>query len=468
MSIGKELLRKARNNCVAVIGDGAITGGMAYEAMNCANYLNTRMFVVLNDNGQVSLPTGTPSAGGTKPAGELSAYTSRLLTSKPFKDFRDVAKQARERTCELRASAMKLRRSLSLPQVSVDFDLMVPNNADAFHAFDAMRDAFGAGEVFQYTLLVAGGGDAGGGDATAGAWSEEGFGVAADALERVLDASDWGVNVASVAGHVTDANVTDHRGAAALVLTSFRQADYAVRACAGDGDAPGCTDDARSLAYLHESTVSSDGRALTATLTLVVDPYSPDGEAWYRAAARACRRARESNAGWRVHLARGASNSIDAKDAVYAKFPLVVGGTLATVFALMGLSFRSLVAPLRSVATLVLTSSFVFGLCVLTYQRGGVGDDAQALSPSGACSRTSAARSTSSACARSAARPTAASCAGSRPSCASRSSSGSGSTTTSSSSRASTSSGSAATSTTRPRSRASTRRATSSPRRASS
>ena len=101
MSIGKELLRKARNNCVAVIGDGAITGGMAYEAMNCANYLNTRMFVVLNDNGQVSLPTGTPSAGGTKPAGELSAYTSRLLTSKPFKDFRDVAKQARERTCAL-------------------------------------------------------------------------------------------------------------------------------------------------------------------------------------------------------------------------------------------------------------------------------------------------------------------------------------------------------------------------------
>ena len=208
----------------------------------------------------------------------------------------------------------------------------------------------------------------------------------------------------------------------------------------GDGDAPGCTDDARSLAYLHESTVSSDGRALTATLTLVVDPYSPDGEAWYRAAARACRRARaRQRRVARAPRAR-ASNSIDAKDAVYAKFPLVVGGTLATVFALMGLSFRSLVAPLRSVATLVLTSSFVFGLCVLTYQRGGVGDDAQALSPSGACSRTSAARARR--CARSAARPTAASCAGSRPSCASRSSSGSGSTTTSSSSRASTSSGS--------------------------
>ena len=34
MSVGKQLLNKRRNNCIAVIGDGAITGGMAYEAMN--------------------------------------------------------------------------------------------------------------------------------------------------------------------------------------------------------------------------------------------------------------------------------------------------------------------------------------------------------------------------------------------------------------------------------------------------
>merc|ERR1740138_1375212 len=50
------------------------------------------MIVVYNDNGQVSLPTGTPSAGGTAPAGSLSAYTSRLIASKPFQDFRDIAK----------------------------------------------------------------------------------------------------------------------------------------------------------------------------------------------------------------------------------------------------------------------------------------------------------------------------------------------------------------------------------------
>mmetsp|Transcript_16496 Transcript_16496/g.33945 ORF Transcript_16496/g.33945 Transcript_16496/m.33945 type:complete len:746 (+) Transcript_16496:60-2297(+) len=92
MSIAKSVLNKRKNNCVAVIGDGAITGGMAYEAMNSAGYLQSRMIVVLNDNGQVSLPTGTPSAGGTVPASQLSTYTSNLLVSKPFQDFRDFAK----------------------------------------------------------------------------------------------------------------------------------------------------------------------------------------------------------------------------------------------------------------------------------------------------------------------------------------------------------------------------------------
>jgi len=92
MSVGKSQKGKKQNNCIAVIGDGAITGGMAFEAMNNANYLQARMITVLNDNGQVSLPTGTPSAGGVVPSGALSAYTSRLISSKPFADFRQVAK----------------------------------------------------------------------------------------------------------------------------------------------------------------------------------------------------------------------------------------------------------------------------------------------------------------------------------------------------------------------------------------
>jgi len=53
--------QKRNNNCIAVIGDGAITGGMAYEAMNHAGFLDTNMIVVLNDNQQVRVRTAGAS-----------------------------------------------------------------------------------------------------------------------------------------------------------------------------------------------------------------------------------------------------------------------------------------------------------------------------------------------------------------------------------------------------------------------
>lgn len=92
IAVGRDLAGK-KHHSIAVIGDGALTGGMAYEAMNNAGYLNSRVIVILNDNGQVSLPTGTKSAAGTGPAGALSGYTSRLLTSKEFQDVRTLAKE---------------------------------------------------------------------------------------------------------------------------------------------------------------------------------------------------------------------------------------------------------------------------------------------------------------------------------------------------------------------------------------
>ncbi len=66
------------NNCIAVIGDGAITGGMAWEAMNCASYLNTRMIVILNENGQVcSTPFST-----SIPYQHLAAVLIRCIAHK--------------------------------------------------------------------------------------------------------------------------------------------------------------------------------------------------------------------------------------------------------------------------------------------------------------------------------------------------------------------------------------------------
>ncbi len=71
-------------DAVAVIGDGAMTGGMAYEAMNHAGHLNKRLIVILNDN-DMSI---------AEPVGALSNYLSQLYSGAPFQDLKEVAKGA--------------------------------------------------------------------------------------------------------------------------------------------------------------------------------------------------------------------------------------------------------------------------------------------------------------------------------------------------------------------------------------
>src|SRR4051794_35493317 len=65
---------------VAVIGDGALSAGMAYEAMNNAGASRASMIVVLNDNDMSIAP----------PVGAMSAYLSRLISSRPFLSLREL------------------------------------------------------------------------------------------------------------------------------------------------------------------------------------------------------------------------------------------------------------------------------------------------------------------------------------------------------------------------------------------
>jgi 1-deoxy-D-xylulose-5-phosphate synthase len=71
----------ADKHVVAVIGDGAISAGMAYEAMNNAGAMGSRLLVILNDNDMSIAP----------PVGAMSAYLSRLMTSRSFLGLRDAA-----------------------------------------------------------------------------------------------------------------------------------------------------------------------------------------------------------------------------------------------------------------------------------------------------------------------------------------------------------------------------------------
>ncbi|MFZ1427691.1 MAG: 1-deoxy-D-xylulose-5-phosphate synthase [Geminicoccaceae bacterium] len=73
-------------NVIAVIGDGAMSAGMAYEAMNNTGAMRARLIVILNDNDMSIAP----------PVGAMSAYLSKVVSSHTYRGFRHVAKQLTE------------------------------------------------------------------------------------------------------------------------------------------------------------------------------------------------------------------------------------------------------------------------------------------------------------------------------------------------------------------------------------
>ena len=81
MSVAKKLSNN-RNNVIAVIGDGAMSAGMAYEAMNNAGALKSNLSVVLNDN-DMSI---------ARPVGAMSKYLANLLSGKLYFSFRETIK----------------------------------------------------------------------------------------------------------------------------------------------------------------------------------------------------------------------------------------------------------------------------------------------------------------------------------------------------------------------------------------
>jgi 1-deoxy-D-xylulose-5-phosphate synthase len=85
-AVGRDL-KKKDNEVIAVIGDGAMTAGLAYEAMNNAGWLGNRLIVILNDNEMSIAP----------PVGALSSYLTRLLSSKEYRKLRRLGQDVAER-----------------------------------------------------------------------------------------------------------------------------------------------------------------------------------------------------------------------------------------------------------------------------------------------------------------------------------------------------------------------------------
>src|SRR5712672_109753 len=99
MAVARDLNGQS-HNVVCVIGDGAMSAGMAYEAMNNAGAMDSRLIVILNDNNMSIAP----------PVGALSAYLARLVSGRPYRSLRQTIRQLAKRLpkfLEQRARAME-------------------------------------------------------------------------------------------------------------------------------------------------------------------------------------------------------------------------------------------------------------------------------------------------------------------------------------------------------------------------
>ncbi len=86
MAVGRDL-QDRKNHVISVIGDGSMSAGMAYEAMNNAGAMDSRQIVILNDNDMSIAP----------PVGAMSAYLSRLLSGRSYRSLREMMKQIASR-----------------------------------------------------------------------------------------------------------------------------------------------------------------------------------------------------------------------------------------------------------------------------------------------------------------------------------------------------------------------------------
>lgn len=268
--------------------------------------------------------------------------------------------------------------------ISISFELTVPYDSDTYHTFNHVEDDFGAGAVFPYKLLFVPTSDdicaedAGDDAATlscaslssvgsCGLFCQTGF----DQMNKVLDdlssieaAGYSATGVTTMAGldrYITfDDYVSAAKHSAQGTATSF---DSSIELLYESSCQTNLKDDGDDEKVLCESTVYQ--------INLDIDPFDQDGVEWLKKARDVLDKyEKDSSVQFKMYLANGAGITYDAEEAVYGAFPAIIGCTMAVVFCLMGFAFGSIVAPLRSVATLCLTLSFVFGLLVLVYQDG--------------------------------------------------------------------------------------------------
>lgn len=153
-----------------------------------------------------------------------------------------------------------------------------------------------------------------------------------------------------------------------ILFDGMNVSSEAVRSCSNISSAsPRCSNDLRMQ---FDASVNADRTALLVRVDPPVDPVGYGGNGFYTALKSAAALNDGESRPFDVYVVSGAFTTLDAVAAIYGKAPTVAIVTCVAVLVVVGVAFKSIVFPLRSLVTILLTQTVVFGSGVLIYQHG--------------------------------------------------------------------------------------------------
>ena len=227
-------------------------------------------------------------------------------------------------------------------QRSIDLNQLFPRGADSREAYIAMQEDFAAGQIMPFYIIIET-------NSSNGIKTPEFFN---NATNLIYDLAN-------------ETSVLNESFVSIVRIKEFPLADFTMIDFLLD---PSNTAEI-SIVYksIFSQYTNSDNSTTIIEVQTPFDPWGDKADSWIKE-TRVILERYEELSGYKMHLAGSSTVMVDAIDKVYELFPLMISVTIAVVYILIAIMFKSAFIPLRLIITIGLTLSFIYGLGVLVFE----------------------------------------------------------------------------------------------------
>ncbi len=229
-------------------------------------------------------------------------------------------------------------------QRSIDFLQILPRGSDSDLAYTAFKEDFSPGQMLPFHLIIKT-------NQTNGIQNTEFFSNSIAILEKL--ATETAVDAESFTSIVSLAGIYIPFVYARKFLNNTYPEYY--------------TSEGAMYREIFNLNTNSDNSTTSININTPFDPWGDDAEGWVKETRTILEEVNEEY-GYELYLAAGSAFMIDAIDAVYELFPIMIVVTIAVVYIVIALMFRSVFIPLRLIITIGLTLSWIYGLSILVFE----------------------------------------------------------------------------------------------------